>query len=180
MFDALFLNQVTHITSVKATGFGQLWFFDNWRVHLAAVRPSLVATALKNCCKLSRSDRVSSAVMPTSRNTIWGLALTNRLLESLLSFKRTRMFPGYISASIKLSSYRITVNALLTKSCTIPSVDANLGQHTNALDRAARERARCSSSCVERSDRSKGPVRPVAGENRRRPTNANPGGTPSG
>ena len=36
-------------------------------------------------------------------------------------------------------------------------------QHTNALDRAARGRARCSSFCVERSDRSKGPVRPVAG-----------------
>jgi len=59
-------------------------------------------------------------------------------------------------------------------------VDANLGQHTNALDRAAQERARCSSPCVERSDRSKEPVRPVAGENRRRPTNTNPGGTPSG
>jgi hypothetical protein len=59
-------------------------------------------------------------------------------------------------------------------------VDANLGQHTNALDRAVRERARCSSLCVERSDRSKGPVRPIAGDNRRRPTNANPGGTPSG
>ena len=59
-------------------------------------------------------------------------------------------------------------------------VDANLGQYTNALDRAARERAQCSSPCMERSDRSKEPVRPVAGENRRRPTNANPGGTPSG
>src|SRR6185503_635637 len=51
-------------------------------------------------------------------------------------------------------------------------VDANLGQYTNALDRAVRERTRCSSPCVERSDRSKGPVRPVTVENRRRPTNA--------
>jgi len=59
-------------------------------------------------------------------------------------------------------------------------VDANLGQHTNALDRAAQERARCSSPYAERSDRSKEPVRPVAGENQRRPTNTNPGGTPSG
>ena len=45
-------------------------------------------------------------------------------------------------------------------------VDANLGQHTNALDRAARERARCSSLYVERSDRYEESVRPVAGENR--------------
>ena len=60
------------------------------------------------------------------------------------------------------------------------TVDANLGQHMNALDRAVQERARCISPYVERSDRSKGPVRPVADEKRRRPTNANPGGTPSG
>ena len=33
---------------------------------------------------------------------------------------------------------------------------------------------------MERSDRSKRPVRPVAGVNRRRPKNASPGGTPSG
>ena len=35
----------------------------------------------------------------------------------------------------------------------MPSVDAFSGQHTNTLDRAAREGAPCSASCVERSDR---------------------------
>lgn len=97
---------VLEFTSIKATGFGQLCCFDNCRVQLAAVRPSLVATALKNCCKLSRSSRVSSAVMPTSRNTIWGLGLKNSFLLGFLSFRRTRMFPGCISAWIKLSSWR--------------------------------------------------------------------------
>jgi hypothetical protein len=47
---------------------------------------------------------------------------------------------------------------MMTRKYQKGTVDANLGQHTNALDRAARKRARCSSSCVERSDRSKGPV----------------------
>ena len=55
-------------------------------------------------------------------------------------------------------------------------VDANLGQHTNALDRAARERARCSSPCVERSDRSnrsdRSPVR--IGDGRRTRTREGP------
>jgi len=77
--------------------------------------------------------------------------------------------------------YRLAQRRLAAVSAeSLLSVDANLGQHTNTLDRAARERARCSSLCVERSDRSKEPVRPVAGENRRRPTNANPGGTRQG
>ena len=54
------------------------------------------------------------------------------------------------------------------------------GQHTIALGRAARGEAPCSTSCVERSDRSGGPVRPVAVQNGDDPTNACPGGTPSG
>ena len=60
------------------------------------------------------------------------------------------------------------------------TVDAFSGQHTNALDRAVRGGAPCSASCVERSDRSEGPVRPVAVQNGDVPTNARPGGTPSG
>ena len=60
------------------------------------------------------------------------------------------------------------------------SVDTFTDQHTNALGRAARGGAQCSSSYVERSDRSKGPVGPVAGVNRRRPMNARSRGTPSG
>ena len=54
------------------------------------------------------------------------------------------------------------------------------GQHKIALGRAARGGAPCSTSCVERSDRSEGPVRPVAVQNDDDPTNARPGGTPSG
>jgi len=54
------------------------------------------------------------------------------------------------------------------------------GQHTIALGRAARGGAPCSTSCVEWSDRSEGPVRPVAVQNGDDPTNAHPGGTPSG
>ena len=59
-------------------------------------------------------------------------------------------------------------------------VDAFSGQHTNALDGAVQRGAPCSTSCVERSDRSEGPVRPVAVQNGDDPTNARPGGTPSG
>ena len=59
------------------------------------------------------------------------------------------------------------------------TVDAFSGQHTNALDRAVRGGAPCSASCMERSDRSEGPVRPVAMQNGDDPTNAHPGGTPS-
>ena len=54
------------------------------------------------------------------------------------------------------------------------------GQHMIALGRAARGGVPCSTSCVERSDRSDGPVRPVAVQNSDDPTNARPGGTPSG
>ena len=54
------------------------------------------------------------------------------------------------------------------------------GQYMIALDCAARSGAPCSVSCVERSDRSEGPVRPVAVQNDDDPTNARPGGTPSG
>ena len=53
-------------------------------------------------------------------------------------------------------------------------------QHTNTLDRATRGEAHCSTSCVERSDRLSGPVRPVAVQNDDDPTNVHPGGTPSG
>ena len=53
-------------------------------------------------------------------------------------------------------------------------------QHMNVLDRAARGGAPCSASCVERSDRSKGPVRPVVVQNDDDPTNARLGGTPFG
>ena len=67
-----------------------------------------------------------------------------------------------------------------TRNLIRPAVDAFSGQHTNALDRAVRGGAPCSASCVERSDRSEGPVRPVAVQNGDDPTNARPGGTPSG
>ena len=50
----------------------------------------------------------------------------------------------------------------------------DLGQHTNAHGRAARGGARCSASCVEQLDRSRGPVRPVAGVKQRSLTNARP------
>jgi hypothetical protein len=60
------------------------------------------------------------------------------------------------------------------------TVDAFSGQHTNVLDHAAQGGAPCSTSCVERSDRSEEPVRPVAVQNGDDPTNAHPGGTPSG
>ena len=53
-------------------------------------------------------------------------------------------------------------------------------QHMNVLDRAARGGAPCSASCVERSEWSEGPVRPVAVQNDDDPTNARPEGTPSG
>ena len=53
-------------------------------------------------------------------------------------------------------------------------------QHTNTLDRAAQGGAPCSTSYVERSDRLEEPVRPVAVQNDDDPTNAHPGGTPSG
>ena len=59
-------------------------------------------------------------------------------------------------------------------------VDVFSDQHTNALDRAVRGEVPCSASCVERSNRSEGPVRPVAVQNGDDPTNASPGGTPSG
>ena len=55
------------------------------------------------------------------------------------------------------------------------------GQHTNTLDRAARGGgSRASGVSVERLDRSERPVRPVAVQNDDDPTNARPGGTPSG
>ena len=51
------------------------------------------------------------------------------------------------------------------------------GQHTIALGRATQGGAPCSTSRVERSDRSEGPVKPVAVQNGDDPTNARPGGT---
>ena len=53
-------------------------------------------------------------------------------------------------------------------------------QHMNVLDRTVRGGAPCSASCVERSDRSEGPVRPVVVQNDDDPTNARPEGTPLG
>ena len=52
-----------------------------------------------------------------------------------------------------------------------------MGQHMITLGRATRGGAPCSTSCVERSDWS---GRPVAVQNGDDPTNARPGGTPSG
>ena len=60
------------------------------------------------------------------------------------------------------------------------AVDVFSGQHTNALDRATRGGAPCSTSYAERSDRSEEPVRPVAVQNGDNPTNAHPGGIPLG
>ncbi|KAL4562423.1 hypothetical protein LXL04_034626 [Taraxacum kok-saghyz] len=62
------------------------------KVHSAAVRPSLRATALKNSNKLTRSLFDSSAVMPTSRKMTCGFDLKIPLRDDLLL--RTRMFPG--------------------------------------------------------------------------------------
>ena len=42
------------------------------------------------------------------------------------------------------------------------TVDANYGQHTDALEHAVRGGARCGASCVDWSDRFFGAVRPVA------------------
>jgi len=55
-------------------------------------------------------------------------------------------------------------------------VDAFRDQHIDALEHAARGRARCSTSCVDRSDRLWRAVRPVtAGENDEEHTNVSPG-----
>ena len=59
-------------------------------------------------------------------------------------------------------------------------VDAFYGSTHERIGSCGTRKSSMQLSCMERSDRSKGPVRPVAGENRRRPTNTNSGGTPSG
>lgn len=100
------------ITLIKACGLGQFCCFDSLNVHSAAVRPSLRATALKNSNKFTRSLFESSAVMPTSRNITWGFDLKIPLRDDLL---RTRIFPGCISAWIKLSTWRKGKNNLHEK-----------------------------------------------------------------
>lgn len=59
--------KVSYSTLMNASGLGQFCFFDNFKVHSAAVRPSRRATALKNSSSDIRSLLESSAVMPTSR-----------------------------------------------------------------------------------------------------------------
>ena len=59
--------------------------------------------------------------------------------------------------------------------CSCAGVDAFRDQHTNALECAVRGGARCSASCVDRSDRLWRAVRQVAGENDEEPTNVSPG-----
>lgn len=99
--------QVLWHTSIKPVGFGQFCCLDNLRVHSAAVRPSRSATALKNSSKVSRSFCGSSAVMPTSRKITCGLDLNICLPEPFPWETRTRIFPGCISAWIKLSTCTI-------------------------------------------------------------------------
>lgn len=94
------------LTWMKASGFGQPCLFDNLRVHSAAVWPSLRATALKNSSKLIWSLLESSAVMPTSRKMTWGFDFKIFLWDRLLRVRRTRMFPGCISAWTKLSTWK--------------------------------------------------------------------------
>ena len=58
----------------------------------------------------------------------------------------------------------------------LPRVDVLWDQHTTHFEHAARGGARCSASCVDRSDRFKGAVRPVAAEQiDDEPTNVSPG-----
>jgi len=95
-------------------------------------------------------------------------------------------FLGHGSTQINILPMTLTVQwasridpiklNLKTKNLLTPFID----QHMNALDCATRGGAPCSASCVERSDRSEGPVKPVAVQNGDDPTNARPGGTPSG
>lgn len=118
---------------MKAFGFGQFWFFDNLKVHSAAVRPSRRATALKKSSRFTRSLPESSAVMPTSRKMTWGLDLKSPLFECLV-WTRTRIFPGCISAWMKLSTWiKMTVQVNYRKKVTL-KCNKMLNNHKESLN----------------------------------------------